>query len=59
MILVMVLLGGSGLIYGPLGAFLMTGFNEVLRPLSSTHAHHRRPDDGVMFLKPRGLLGRE
>ncbi|HPU01273.1 MAG: branched-chain amino acid ABC transporter permease [Firmicutes bacterium] len=61
MILVMVLLGGSGLIYGALfGAFLMTGFNEVLRPFEQ----YRMLIIGVlmmvlMFLKPRGLLGRE
>lgn len=61
MILMMVLLGGQGLIYGALfGAFLMTGFNEVLRPLEQ----YRMLITGalmmvLMFWKPRGLLGKE
>lgn len=61
MILVMVLLGGQGLIYGALfGALLMTGLNEVLRPLEQ----YRMLIIGalmmvLMILKPRGLLGKE
>jgi len=60
MILVMVLLGGPGLIYGALfGALLMTGLGEVLRPL----AEARTLVIGalmmlLMILKPRGLLGK-
>jgi branched-chain amino acid transport system permease protein len=60
MILVMVLLGGPGLIYGALlGALIMTGLGEVLRPL----AEARMLFIGalmmlLMILKPRGLLGR-
>ena len=61
MILVMVLLGGQGLIYGALfGALLMTGMNEVLRPLDQ---YRMLIIGGVMMvlmiLKPRGLLGKE
>ncbi|MGA2080585.1 MAG: branched-chain amino acid ABC transporter permease [Holophaga sp.] len=60
MILVMVLLGGPGLIYGALlGAVIMTGLGEVLRPL----AEARMLIIGalmmlLMILKPRGLLGK-
>jgi ABC-type branched-subunit amino acid transport system permease subunit len=60
MILVMVLLGGPGLIYGALlGALIMTGLGELLRPL----AEARMLIIGalmmlLMILKPRGLLGR-
>ena len=60
MILVMVLLGGAGLIYGALaGAILMTGLGEVLRPV----AEFRMLFVGalmaaLMIFRPRGLLGK-
>jgi branched-chain amino acid transport system permease protein len=60
MILVMVLLGGPGLIYGAIvGAILMTGLGEVLRPFDQ----YRMLVIGammmiLMILKPRGLLGK-
>ena len=60
MILVMVLLGGQGLIYGAIvGAILMTGLGEILRPFDQ----YRMLIIGVlmmtlMILKPRGLLGK-
>ena len=60
MILVMVLLGGQGLIYGAIfGAVLVTGLGEVLRPFDE----FRMLIIGgmmmvLMILKPRGLLGK-
>jgi branched-chain amino acid transport system permease protein len=60
LILTMVLLGGSGLIYGALlGAAIMTGLGEVLRPLGDT----RMLFIGammmlLMILRPRGILGK-
>ena len=60
MILVMVLLGGQGLIYGAIvGAILMTCLGEILRPFDQ----YRMVIIGgmmaiLMILKPRGLLGR-
>jgi branched-chain amino acid transport system permease protein len=60
MILVMVLLGGQGLIYGAIvGAILMTGLGEILRPFDQ----YRMVVIGcmmmiLMILKPRGLLGK-
>lgn len=60
MILVMVLLGGAGLIYGALaGAIMMTGLGEVLRPVEE----YRMLVIGammaaLMIFRPRGLLGK-
>ncbi|MCC6793112.1 MAG: branched-chain amino acid ABC transporter permease [Thermomicrobiales bacterium] len=60
MILVMVLLGGRGLLYGALaGAILITALGEVLRPV----AEYRMLIIGalmaaLMIFKPRGLLGK-
>lgn len=60
MILVMVLLGGQGLIYGAIvGAIMMTGLGEILRPFEQ----YRMVVIGgmmmvLMILKPRGLLGK-
>jgi branched-chain amino acid transport system permease protein len=60
MILVMVLLGGQGLIYGAIfGAILMTGIGEILRPLDQ----YRMLIIGgmmmvLMIAKPRGILGK-